>query len=176
MFLKTWVVHKGVNKGAFVKWIVEAHELQQQVGPSHLAQECLGSAVCLQLSCHFSGGVSSALIWVLPGSCGIYQRTPLLLWFWGQHLLTVKQFPLGHGNLAGGLSADCTPGAGSSCQAFLPTPRDTVSPEWNTSGCEYWKMKWCAFWGFSHLGKKLGWKVKHCIIFLWWLQTVSVGV
>lgn len=95
---------------------------------------------------------------------------------WGQHLLTVKQFPLGHGNLAGGLFAGCTPGAGSSCQAFLPTPRGTVSPEWNTSGCEYWKMKWCAFWGFSHLGKKWGWKVKHCIIFLWWLQTVSVGV
>lgn len=91
MFLKTW----GVNKGAFVKWIVEAHELQWQVGPSHPAQECLGSAVYLQLSCHFSGGVSSALIWVLPGSHGIYQKPPLLLWFGVSICWLSSSFPLG---------------------------------------------------------------------------------
>ena len=60
--------------------------------------------------------------WHLP-------ETPFCNGLGSAFVLAVKQLPLGHGNVAGGRSAGCTPGAGSSCQASLPTPRGTVSPD-----------------------------------------------
>lgn len=72
--------------------------------------------------------------WHLP-------ETPFCCGLGSAFVLAVKQLPLGHGSVAGGGSAGCTPGAGSSCQASLPTPRGSVSPDETLPGCEYRQMK-----------------------------------
>lgn len=141
MLLKTWGVPKDVNKGAFAKWLIEAHKLEWQVGPSHPAQGCLVSTDCLQLSWHFSEVVSSALTWVQSGSSGICQRPPPAV-FWGQCLCWLSgRFPLGMVMLLCWLHT----WSWVVLSGFLAKSQRHCLSSWNASGCKYWQMEWFCF-------------------------------
>lgn len=143
-------------------WIVAAG------WPRHLSWGCLGST-CRSPDAFLEVSPQS---WSGSG-LGHLPETPFCCGLGSVFKLAVKRLPLGHGIVPGGLCSGCTPGAGSSCQAFLCTPRGTVSPDETLLDASTNKWSHLLSWGINCLGKKSGWKVKHCIIFTWRLESAQ---
>lgn len=162
ILLKTWGVHTYVNKGAFVK-----SESIFCRGRLAVPGQCrlLAAFLALFWRCLLipDGG---------PAPCQVeFSRAPLLLCF-GVLVSAVRQLPLGHCSVA------CGPCAAAHLElhsrdvrllCLLPEAPSLLM----TCFCrQVLTDGLIAFCGVNCLGKKSSCKVKHCICFACWLQTM----